>query len=393
MKFPFIIERINKKHLSHWQERFGVNEDWDWSIRENIWRRTQAKENKVQSGWQPGAMRRRLLHFRDKYAICGNSFCLSQAYLFLNIKNTKDEIDAYEARIQDCLKGWRYDEGAYTLGNLVCYYERKPVNDYDIMYNWPVSGNYNDLSLYLHSDNFTPGVGLMHKPWHVLKTTGIRRVAKRGQPQYIEAETAADFLPAQVEIGCGPSIESGIPPLNYLHGIYGVYDKKRQFIFTASEDTALQFLSQPEEQYRHAAFMHFRCLDAQVGRFYLMLKEMIDAGHVVWKVVNNNFDNLLVSAGIDHIPMRLFDNIGSYPAIDFDPCARSLMVFGSHADRRTAQAQARSKGLPIIFVDPEGYWRGTEFVIYPLESPQSQDMVIKQPATLTMQQLVQIMGM
>ncbi|MFD7003905.1 sensor histidine kinase [Streptomyces mirabilis] len=45
----------------------------------------------------------------------------------------------------------------------------------------------------------------------------------RGEPTYAEdLAQLADFLPFQVEVGCGVSYEAGVPPLHRLHEIYHV---------------------------------------------------------------------------------------------------------------------------------------------------------------------------
>ena len=68
------------------------------------------------------------------------------------------------------------------------------------------------------------------------------------------------------------------------------------------------------------------------------------------------------------------------PELQFDPKAKSLMVIGCHADRRGIERRARERGLKIIYVDPEGWWVDGKFFNYPLESPQSTDIVFKKTA-------------
>jgi hypothetical protein len=44
---------------------------------------------------------------------------------------------------------------------------------------------------------------------------------------------------------------------------------------------------------------------------------------------------------------------------------------------RGCQRSARKTGLKIIYIDPEGYMDGDNFISYPLESPQDDDLVIR----------------
>lgn len=60
---------------------------------------------------------------------------------------------------------------------------------------------------------------------------------------------------------------------------------------------------------------------------------------------------------------------------------KSLIVVGSHADRRRIQAAARQKGLQVIYIDPEGYFEKDNFIEYKLESPQDEDIIYRKGAS------------
>lgn len=123
--------------------------------------------------------------------------------------------------------------------------------------------------------------------------------------------------------------------------------------------------------------MHSACLLANPTLFYKVLAELHNRGSIVGPVFTNNFDGLCLGIGLEEYCLRQYDTIGVYPPVFFHPQAKSLIVIGSHADRRTIQAQARKQGLQIIFIDPEGYNDGTP---YPLESPQDNDILVQMPA-------------
>ncbi|MEU3724604.1 hypothetical protein [Streptomyces sp. NPDC031705] len=77
--------------------------------------------------------------------------------------------------------------------------------------------------------------------------------------------------------------------------------------------------------------------------------------------------------------MRRYDQ--RIPPVTFHPDAKALVVIGLHADRRWVAKRARAAGLKGFLVDPEGFPRpdGTWFD-YPLEAPQTGDVVVRQTA-------------
>jgi hypothetical protein len=122
---------------------------------------------------------------------------------------------------------------------------------------------------------------------------------------------------------------------------------------------------------------------ASPTRFYGLLKKMHDAGYLVGPVITNNFDGLLRKVGLPELLVRRYEDTHIVPQIDFHPLARSLIVVGSHADRRRIQAAARKKGLHVVYIDPEGFTGvdSKQFTPYPLESPQDSDYLFRFPAT------------
>ncbi len=350
MRFPWIVEdKLSAQAQDNYRIRFSRT-PWDRSVRENVWRRHQHQDNQAKSGWQPGEERRRLLHFRDKYELIGDAFCLSEVYLFLHIKAPQAEL----AKYVDKVKWTEYGDLRLTL---------EMLNE---------SAGYASMNMRIFNKQVSEVT--LNRPW-VLLNTGIRKVLPAGNPTRIAMEDLRSFCPAQVELGCGPSVEAGIPPLNYFHKLFSLH-KDGRFVFKAEDDTFLEVLEDPEAWYKRAVHMQRQCLMAEPTPFYHHLKALHNQGHIVGPVLTNNFDGLPLSVGLEEHPLRQYDDKGVYPPIEFHPQARSLFVIGSHADRRKCQAHARAQGLRIVYIDPEGYDTDQGFCHYPLESPQDEDYIV-----------------
>ena len=145
----------------------------------------------------------------------------------------------------------------------------------------------------------------------------------------------------------------------------------------AEDDDFLDFFANPDAWYDKSVFMHKQCLNAVPTPFYHKLKALHDAGSIVGPIINNNFDGLPLSVGLEELPLRKYDETGLYPPIEFHPAAKSLFVIGAHADRRKCQYHARNKGLKIVHIDPEGYDDNGQFIPYPLEAPQDEDFILR----------------
>ncbi|WP_339064000.1 hypothetical protein [Tepidibacillus marianensis] len=100
-----------------------------------------------------------------------------------------------------------------------------------------------------------------------------------------------------------------------------------------------------------------------------------------------NFDGLITKIGLTERYVRRYDEANIIPEINFHPDAKSLIVVGSHADRRRIQQAARKQGLKVIYLDPEGYFTRGGFVEYPLESLKKEDLYIKEAATDAMEKI------
>jgi hypothetical protein len=231
--------------------------------------------------------------------------------------------------------------------------------------------------------------GWVERPWRVFHEVGLRKVLPRGEPQLIEPERIAEFLPAQLELGCGPSIEAGIPHLSNLHRIYGVSLPNYGFIYRAAQDGILELLSAPESKYREMTDIYRACLVAGSTDFYRAIGTLRERGLLVGPVITNNFDCQCADLGFPEISLRNYDWEPYYPQIQYDPRARSLLVVGVHADRRLVQMRARDRGLQVIFVDPEAYVAPDGSRIhYPVEAPQDEDLFVRSTASDALSRLL-----
>lgn len=369
MNFPFVVaEGLTPGQIENFKLRFGLTGDYDRSVRENVWRRHQDPINSSASGWVPGAQRRRIVHYRDKYGLIGREMALIEAYMFFHICAPAHEVDAYEKLIS---LGWTSPCG------LRMEKKRQVKHPEDLAAGREVPEGYENLDVWVYSQ--TPSRATIEKPWVIFRT-GIRAVPPRGSPKVISKDDLESFFPAAVELGCGPSIEAGVPPLNFFHRLFSLH-KDNRFVLRAEQDGFMRYFADTEAWYRDAVQIHRLGLLAKPTGFYHLLKRWSDEGKIVGPVLSNNFDGLPLSVGLVEEPLRRHDGTGCYPEPNFHPSAKSLLVIGSHADRRRCQHFARLAGLKVVHIDPEGYGEGEKRVSYPIESPQDGDFVLRLSAS------------
>lgn len=201
----------------------------------------------------------------------------------------------------------------------------------------------------------------------------------RGNPEIkTDLHEIERYFPMQVELGCGPSIEAGIPPLHYLHTLYQVSEPiKGNFIFGPDKDTFISdFVNNPKDFLKRSSKLYLNALTTKTTPFYQLLKHLNQKNIVVGDIITNNFDGICTLIGLNEKFVRRFEEQQVVPIINFHPQARSLLVIGVHADRRRVEKQAREKGMKIIYIDPEGYIdQNNSFTPYPLESIQDNDIL------------------
>lgn len=398
VKFPFpITGKLSLEEINRWNRFYKkpIIHSRDSCFEEGLWRRTQNKENSESSGWKgSGDARRRMVHYEYRYNLVSDGarkisrLAIEDLYLWWHVCMPNDEVLVYlehfYASLQLC--GWSRVYGLdgyeqiFSFGDLyIRIFECSPENNlHDKLSKRLFPHDYKYLEVTFFSADNYKSKEFLGKPWKILET-GIRTKDVRGNPSVNPWNRIQEFFPAQFELGWGPSIEAGIPPLNYLHDVYNVTNSDTgNFVFGPYEDRLVaNFISDPHSTILKLSEMYRRCFFAQRTNFYCTIREMFDKGLIVGPIITNNFDGLASRMGLRETFVRRYDETHVIPKIKFHPKAKSLFVVGSHADRRRIQHAARDEGLQVVYVDPEGYCDGKEFTEYPLESPQDCDILFR----------------
>jgi hypothetical protein len=399
VNFPFVLQRdLTDRQLERYTRHIDSAESgWHRRFTESIWRRHQHPSNARLSGWRGEAdQKKRLIHFYDEYGLQGRDFVLRHAYLHLVLSLPGEHIDEYRAAIAAGLAegSWRREsspaaassppadtEQRWRRGDLTVTLRYRAAHPEDVAFGHPPPADYRSLDVVVRSDGQQLPDSWERRPFEVFYRVGLRKKLTREEPRLVDAAALADFLPAQVELGCGPSIEAGIPHLSTLHRIYGVSRPDYSFIFRAQDDGLLTLFRDPETKLREMTDIYRACLVATPTPFYRRLVELWQRGFLVGPIITNNFDCQCADLGLPEISLRRYDSGPYYPDLELDPRARSLLVIGVHADRRLVQMRARERGLRVLFIDPEAYVApdGAE-IPYPVEAPQRDDLFVRATA-------------
>lgn len=395
MNFPFVVApNLTDAQLARFRLHIDSDESgWNRRFTESIWRRHQHPSNARLSGWtHEDDRKRRLIHFYDEYGVEGRAFVLRHAYLHLNLTLPEADIDEYRTAVEQGLRegAWRPDAGysgadethqRWARGDLEAATRFCHVHEQDQQHEQRLPFGYRNFDVVVRTRGYALPEGWERRPWDVFFRVGLRKVLPRSQPRLVRAADLAEHLPAQVELGCGPSIEAGIPHLSTLHRIYGVSHPDYGFVYRASDDGLLSLFRDPEAKYREMTDIYRACLQAPTTPFYQRLRALWQRGHLVGPVITNNFDCQVADLGLPEISLRRYDWGPYYPQIAHDPRARSLLVVGVHADRRLVQMRARERGLRVLYIDPESYVAPAgRPIAYPVEAPQAEDLFVRQTA-------------
>ncbi len=379
------IENVSKENQYKWK-KFLKNKSKKYSEVEGIWRRTQVAENKKNSGYKTKEdKRRKILHYIDRYKINkSNQLVLSEMYLWISLAFPEKEINKFLQQVEKGIRegGWIKKKDGYVKDNLTFKIAQKKYYKEDKESNRIFPSDYKFLDVCFKSKDMKVPVSTKRNPWDVLKT-GIRKKDARGAPQFItNIKKIKKYFPAQIEVGCGPSIECGISPLHYLHEVYNISEKESgKFILDPDKDTILyEVLSSPYGFFKKSTKMYRQLVLAEPNISYLTIKELFDKGFLIGDVLTNNFDKIPSTLKLREKYLRRYDESHIVPEMNFKKAAKSLLVVGVHADRRKVQAAARKKGLKIIYIDPEGYFEAGKWRRYPMESPQDDDIIISKRA-------------
>ncbi len=399
MKFPFvIIKNLSDFQIEIWKKFYNKTKNHNPRIEEGIWRRTQDEENKKDSGWKSSKdQRRRMVHYQHEFDVIkrkdgSKDLVLNKSYLWVSVCLPSREILEYKKALKEISKEFEIVQRSISLDDEVVVLRNKDVyidirfykkHPEDTKEKRVISKNYNSLDITIYSNNFTIDDEFQNKPWYILKT-GFRKKDIRKEPITGNViEKISSLLPAHIELGCGPSIEAGIPPLKFLHDVYKVTDLESKIsIFNLPKDTLLlEVMSNPQEAYLRLTEMYKKCFLARPTKFHEIVRELVSRRLIVGEIITNNFDGLVRKAGLEERYIRKYESTHIIPKIKFNKNAKSLIVVGVHADRRKIHHAARKKGLAVIYIDPEGYHGLGKFECYPLEGPQSNDILFREGAT------------
>ncbi len=373
MFFPFKVCSLSNKEVDIFNKYYAKDNKF---IFEGVWFRSQNYINKDVSLWKDSSSnRRRTVHFKHTFEIMNSNLVMTASYLYLSTRLPLVEYEKYVNEIKDTLirNNYVFKDNIYIKDSLCI-----KINEYDFHPEEEYIVGYKCVDIIIYSKGY-PYLEQNYKQLWQLQVKGIREKDRRGCPIYIKSlEDIKPFLPAQVELGCGPSIDSGIDPLYYLHEIYKVQcHSDGHFYFGDEDDLVRQVINLDVKKYDMFAQIIKQCIKAKPTNFHKMLKKMYDKGLLVGTLFNNNFDHLSSILGINEVHIRNYKIDNYFPKVSFDSKVKSLICIGSHADRRFIQKQAREKGLKIIYIDPEGFNTQNGFERYLIEGAKDDDYILQ----------------
>ena len=383
MKFPFYVCPLTIEQKTLFNNYF-TEKDGKFYF-EGIWFRNQRPENKLASGYiDETTQKRRYVQFYDSYKTVtdGDNHYLVVADTFVYVSNTfqKQEIINYEQKVLNALNEANFtkiNENLYAKDDFEVELIKYDVHPKNIEANVTFPDDYSSLDITIKTKGYDCKKE-NEKMWK-LSTKMFRKPDTRGEPTYITSiDELEEYLPAQIEMGCGPSIEVGIPPLHMMHESYKVQNHKtKKFYFADQDDLITSIITEPEKMYKLFSYVPKTLVQSTPSKAYHVFADLYKSGVFCGTVLNNNFDRLVKRFDIDEFILRIYEKDDYLPEIKFDENAKSLICIGTHADRRQVQKQAREAGKKVIFIDPEGFYTENGFEPYPIEAPQTGDLILK----------------
>lgn len=384
------ICQLNNEELENFNNNFLEDNKY---VFEGCWLRNQRPENAKKSGYiDETTVRRRYIHFFDTYTVITekdkNYLALKDYYLYVTNTLPENEIKEYYEKIDWSLKlnGYQKQGDSFVKDNtevIINLYDNHPKNKV----KYP--SNYKSCDVVIRSKNYEYK-HIQERMWN-LSTKMYRMPDKRENPTYINSvDEIIKYLPAQVEMGCGPSIQANIPPLHVMHEMYKVQNHISGKFYFGSEDTLITDILADEIGMRNFFAQEVvACIRANITEGYKDFGQIYHNGYFKGIVYNNNFDRIVRRLNIPEKILRIYDINTYLPDVEFDSEVKSLICMGCHADRRQIQRKAREKGLKIIFIDPEGFDENGKFVPYLIEGPKNGDLILKTTFENAMKQLKQ----
>lgn len=377
MKFPYKVCKLTNEEVNVFNKYFATKDEFNF---EGVWFRSQEKVNKNVSGYIDNTTRnRRTVHYNHIFYVENNYLMVKSSYIYLSVRLEKNEYNKYLNNIKNTLEKNNYikENNIYKKDNLIIMINEYSKHPYD-----EVIDNYKTVDIIVKSDNLGNTDNLFNQVWN-LQVKGIREKDTRGNPKYINNfNELKKYFPMAVELGCGPSIESGVMPLYKLHEIYKVQrHSDGRFYFGTSDTLIKQIIEKDNVKFNEFFEIIVECVKAKPTNFHYSLKKMYDKKLFTMNLFNNNFDRLCKRIGINENILRVYNIENYFPKITFDKNVKALLCIGTHADRRLIQRQARNQGLKIIYVDPEGFNDNNKFFEYKIEGAKGEDYILKMTAS------------
>lgn len=387
--FPIYTYKLTKEQADIFNKYFAEEGKFHF---EGCWFRNQRPENAKASNYiDETTVRRRYIHYYDAYKTLESNgdyyLVVDETYMYVSNTLPQNEIDAYLNKILNELqtKCYKFDGNeTYSKGNLeviIKKYKNHPKNSHEFPNNYSSV----DIIIRTKGNDYSSAYERM---WR-LSTKIFRKPEKRGNPTYIsDVNEILKFFPAQVEMGCGPSISTNIPPLYEMHETYKVQNHiTKSFYFAEQDDLILSIIQNPIAMYTKFAKVPFLCISAKLTDGYKSFGDLYKKGYFKGIVFNNNFDRLVKRMDIPEKILRIYDLDDYIAHCEFDANVKSLICMGCHADRRQVQRQARALGLKVIYIDPEGFYEKEGFVSYAIEGPKDEDLIWKTTFETAMEEL------
>ncbi|MDC3416215.1 hypothetical protein [Aquibacillus salsiterrae] len=384
MKMPFnIINNMSNKSESIFRENF-LDENSQGYILDNLWFRTQDEKNKIYSNRNnDDDQRRRVFHSMQRYTIHKNkdvsNLVIDDFFIYVSISMPEQEIDEYEYKVTNLLNsaGWKRVSDYFEKGDLLFQIHRYKNNDLERYANFEL--NYSHIEIIVRPIVTEFNI-LEHNDriWKLFNK-GIRSKGESKKARTLQnMEEFMQLLPAQIETGCGPSLEIGISPLHDLHEIYKVQNKEGYFYFGETDTFFEELIMDEQKKFEDMSKLVRQFVQSTPSDNHIKLKELFELGIFKGEILSNNLDRIFSRTGLTESIIRKYDVDNFFPKVNFHPEVKSLLVIGSHADRRKVWEQARSHGLKVIHVNPEGYQEGSGvFFNKPIENINENDIHLK----------------
>lgn len=387
---PFIVQTdLTQNEINNFQIQF---KDTKRNLETGLWRRKDDLYTFSKFGTEKDSRRFRTISFKTLYEINNRALQISKINISVYIGCPQNEIfDFYNSKLNlfKQSKNVLFIEEKSKKLCVKCkisnvnidisdYTDDPKLNEYSVY----IPENYKVLKYNIRSDDIT-GIEINEdNVWEVfLRPYRDENFAQK--PKYINIEdNISEFFPCQIMLGCGPSIETGVPPLNALHSIYkvGMSKEKKGFIYTSEDDLINDFVNDASKALKNISYSYLKCIEAKYSDFYTSLSKGYKSGIIVGDILNNNFDGLILRESLPEKYLRVFESTLYIPKIEFHKDAKSLVVIGNHADRRQVIRAARKAGLKVLYVDPEGYNIDEKFIPYPLVETLKTDYLLKTTA-------------